>query len=63
MDAGNDEALSLMGRVPPCILHTFYYAKLLEGNSVKGTFYIVFCQYKVDDFFFLQKIVLDYDTK
>lgn len=39
--AGNDEALPSMGGVPPCILHIFYYAKLLEGNSVKGTFFFL----------------------
>lgn len=39
--AGNDEALPSMGRVPSCILHAFYYAKLLEGNSVKGTLFFL----------------------
>lgn len=61
--ARNDEALPSMGRVPPCILHTLCCAKLLEGSSVKGTLFIAFCLYKVDEIFFLQKIVLDYDTK
>lgn len=54
--AGNEEALPSMGGVPLCTLHTFYYPKLLEGNSVKGIVYIGFWQYEVDEFVFCKKI-------